>query len=196
MNAPAKATVVSIAAPPGGGKTTLARLLSAKLANAPIVHYDDYEKLTQRSAAEIEAWLDRGAPLADIPIPGFGEKIAALSVGGARYVVVDAPIGRAHPATAAMIDVLVFLDTPFDIALARVIRGQANLAVRAADAGAARNFAIWLEGYLDNYARFMRRSYEVQRSTVMPQADIVLDGALPPQRLAELALAAIGKKAQ
>ena len=196
MNAAVKATVVSIAAPPGGGKTTLSRLLSAKLSNAPIVHYDDYEKLTQRSPAEIEAWLDRGARLDEIPIPGFAEKIAALTVSGARHVLVDAPVGRAHPPTAAMIDVLIFLDTPFDIALARVIRGQANLAARASEPGAARNFAVWLESYLDNYVRFMRRSYEVQRATVMPTADLVLDGTLPPQRLTELAAAAIAERAR
>jgi hypothetical protein len=195
MNVAAKATVLSIAAPPGGGKTTLSRMLSAKLSNAPIVHYDDYEKLTQRSPAEIEAWLDRGARLDEIPLSGFAEKIAALAAGGSRHVLVDAPIGRAHPPTAAMIDFLIFIDTPFDIALARVIRGQANLAVRASEPAAARNFAMWLEGYLDNYARFMRRSYEVQRATVMPQADLVLDGLLAPQRLAELSVAAISARA-
>lgn len=196
MNAAAKATVVAIAAPPGGGKTTLSRLLSAKLSNAPIVHYDDHEQLTRRSPAEIEAWLDRGARLDEIPIPGFAENIAALTVSGARYVLVDAPIGRAHSPTAAMIDFLIFVDTPFDIALARVVRGQATLAVGATEPAAARNFAIWLEGYLDNYARFMRRSYEVQRTTVMPQADLVLDGMLAPQRLTDLAVAAIHARAR
>jgi hypothetical protein len=196
MNAVAKATVVAIAAPPGGGKTTLSRLLSTKLSNVPIVHYDDYEQLTRRSPAEIEAWLDRGARLDEIPIPGFAEKIAALTVSGAHYVLVDAPVGRAHPPTAAMIDFLIFVDTPFDIALARVVRGQAALAAGAAEPGAARNFAIWLEGYLDNYARFMRRSYEVQRTTVMPQADLVLDGMLTPQRLTELAVAAVSARAR
>jgi uridine kinase len=194
MNAAAKATVVAIAAPPGGGKTTLSRLLSAKLSNAPIVHYDDYEQLTRRSPAEIEAWLNRGARLDEIPIPGFAEQIAALMASGARYVLVDAPVGRAHPPTASMMDYLIFVDTPFDIALARVIRGQASLAARASEPGAARNFTIWLERYLDNYARFVRRSYEVQRATVMPQADLVLDGLLPPQRLVELATAAMSDK--
>jgi uridine kinase len=196
MNAAAKATVVSVAAPPGGGKTTLARTLSAKLSDAPIVHYDDYEKLTQRGPAEIEAWLDRGARLDEIPIPGFAEKIAALAVSGTRFVIVDAPVGRAHAPTAALIDFLIFIDTPLDVALARVIRGQASLATRAAEPGAVRNFAGWLEGYLDNYVRFMRRSYEMQRAAVMPQADLVLDGMLPPQRLTELAVAVLSERAR
>ena len=111
-----------------------------------------------------------------------------------QYVLVDGPLGRAHPPTAGMIDFLVFLDTPLDIALARVVRGQAGRATRSSEPEAARNFAVWLEGYLDNYARFMRRSYDVQRMTVMPQADLVLDGTFTPDRLVELAVKAIAER--
>jgi hypothetical protein len=185
--------VISVAAPPGGGKTTLSRMISAKLHNAPILHYDDHEALTRRSPAEIEAWLDRGARLDEIPVPGFAEKLADLKASGAPFVVVDSPLGRAHPPTAAAIDFLIFVDTPLDIALARVLLDQARLAARAAEPGAARDFAVWLEGYLGNYARFMRRSYGVQRTTVMPQADLVLDGTFTPDRLVELAMLAINK---
>jgi hypothetical protein len=193
MSAEPRAMVISVAAPPGGGKTTLSRMISAKLHNAPILHYDDHEALTRRSPAEIEAWLDRGARLDEIPVPGFAEKLAGLKASGAPFVVVDSPLGRAHPPTSAAIDFLIFVDTPLDIALARVLLDQARLAARAAEPGAARDFAVWLEGYLGNYARFMRRSYGVQRTTVMPQADLVLDGTFTPDRLVELAMLAINK---
>lgn len=189
------ATVISIAGPPGGGKTTLSRMLSAKLHDAPVLHYDDYEALTRHSPAEIELWLDRGARADEIPVPGFAEKLTSLKSAGTPYVVVDTPLGRAHPPTAVMIDFLVFVDTPLDIALARILREQARLAAQTAEPGGALKFAVWLEGYLENYARFMRRSYAVQRTTVMPQADLVLDGSLTPDRLVELmvrALAGIG----
>jgi uridine kinase len=187
------ATAISVAAPPGGGKTTLSRMISAKLHGAPILHYDDYEQLTRRGPAEIESWLDRGARLDEIPVPGFAEKLADLKASGAPFVVVDGPLGRAHPPTAAAIDFLIFIDTPLDIALARIVRVQARLAARAPNPGTARDFAVWLEGYLDNYTRFMRRSYAVQRTIVMPQADLVLDGTFTPERLAELAMLAIAK---
>jgi hypothetical protein len=36
----------------------------------------------------------------------------------------------------------------------------------------------------------------VQRATVMPQADLVLDGALTPARLCEMAMLAIAKQGQ
>jgi uridine kinase len=193
MNTQLQAKAISVAAPPGGGKTTLSRMISAKLHNAPVLHYDDYEELTRRMPDEIEAWLDRGARLDEIPVPGFAEKLADLKASGAPFVVVDGPLGRAHPSTAAAIDFLIFVDTPLDIALARIVREQARLAARAPEPGTARNFAVWLEGYLDNYTRFMRRSYTVQRTTVMPQADLVLDGTFTPERLGELAMLAITK---
>lgn len=189
-----QATIISVAAPPGGGKTTISRMISARLHDAPVLHYDDHEAWTGRDAAAIEAWLDRGAPLDEIAIPGFAAKLAAMRTGGAPQIIVDSPLGRAHPDIAAAIDFLIFIDTPFDIALARVVRHQAGLAARAPQTGAARDFAIWLEGYLDNYARFMRRSYEVQRAKVMPQADLVLDGTLAPDRLTELAMRALAQE--
>ena len=194
MSTQRTATVISIASPPGGGKTTLSRLLSARLHDAPILHYDDYEALTRRSPAEIERWLDDGAPLDEIPVPGYVEKLTSLKAAGTAHVVVDGPLGRAHPPTAAMIDFLFFIDTPLDIALARVVRKQATLAAHTPDRDGAPKFVGWLEGYLDNYARFMRRSYVMQRALVLPQADLVLDGTLTPDRLAEAMLGTLAER--
>ncbi|HEX4145766.1 MAG TPA: hypothetical protein VHY91_19835 [Pirellulales bacterium] len=173
----------------------MSRMISARLPNATILHFDDYETFTARNAAEIEAWVGRGAPFADITAPKFGDDLAKLRAGGASYVVVDAPIGRAYPATAAMIDFLIFIDTPLDVALARVIKAQA---ARAALAGlpAVREFVPWLESYLDGYTRLTRRIYGIQRARVMPQADVILDGTLAPEQLVELAVAAIAERGQ
>jgi uridine kinase len=189
-----QALVVAIAAPPGGGKTTLSKAVSGKLGGAPILHYDDYETFTQRSPAEMQAWLERGARVDEITVPGFAEELARLRASGAHHVVVDSPLGRAHPATADVIDLLIYIDTPFDVALARVMRGQAGLAAQARDAGAVQNFARWLGSYLDSYLAFTRRSYEVQRAAVLPQADLVLDGMLAPEELCRHALDAIAKR--
>ena len=194
MSTQRTATVISIASPPGGGKTTLSRLLSARLHDAPILHYDDHETLTRRSPAEIERWLDDGARLDEIPVPGYAEKLTSLKAAGTAHVVVDGPLGRAHPPTAAMIDFLFFIDTPLDIALARVVRKQAKLAAHTPDRDGAPKFVGWLEGYLDNYARFMRRSYVMQRALVLPQADLVLDGTLTPDRLAEAMLGTLAER--
>lgn len=189
MRAPA--FVIGLAAPPGGGKTTVSGLVAERLGHAPVVHYDDYETMTRRPPAEIEAWLARGAPPDEITAPGFAEAIARRRTDGARHLVVDGPLGRAHAASGAMIDLLVFIDTPFDIALARVIHGEARRAAGPAD---ARGFVAWLDAYLDNYQRFARRSYQLQRDIVMPGADLVLDGALTPPDLADRVLRAVAER--
>ena len=185
------ARVIAIAAPPGGGKTTLSGLLSARLCGCPVLHFDDHEVATRRAPTEVEAWLDRGAPLEEVAAPGFAEGLAALVGSDARHILVDGPLGRAYAPTAALIDLVLYLDTPFDLALARVLRGQAAHAARAPEAGAPRQFAQWLEAYLANYQGFIRRSYTMQREVVLPGADLMLDGALPMERLVDLALDAI-----
>src|SRR5579872_1542992 len=121
------AAVIAVAAPPGGGKTTLVRLLSAKL-SAPMLHYDDFEQITRRTPAEVEAWLDRGAPADEVPLPGFAEALARLKNGGTRSVVLDFLLGRAHGSTATEIDFMIWIDTPLDIALTRTLRQQVALA--------------------------------------------------------------------
>jgi uridine kinase len=188
MSAPAQAAVIAVAAPPGGGKTTLVRRLSARLGGAPTLHYDDFEQITRRSPAEVEAWLDRGAPAEEVPLPHFAEALIGLKQGPARHVILDFLIARAHPPTASHIDCLIWIDTPVDIALARTLREQVALARKAA---AAAPFLEWLEGYLDSYARVMHRGYRLQQATVRPHADIVLDGTLAPEQLTELAAAEI-----
>ena len=183
--------VIAIAAPPGGGKTTLSGLLSARLGGCPVLHFDDHEIATRRAPAEVEAWLDRGAPLEEIGAPGFAEGLARLRGSSAAHILVDGPLGRAYPPTAHLIDLVIYIDTPFDLALARVMAGLAAHAARAADPGAPRQFAQWLEAYLANYQGVIRRSYAMQRDVVLPGADVVLDGALPMERLVDLALDAI-----
>jgi hypothetical protein len=190
MEVAAQAVVIAIAAPPGGGKTTLVRRLAARL-SAPALYYDDYEQITRRSPAEVEAWLDRGAPADEVPLPGFAEALAALKGSGARHIILDFLLARAHGPTAGEIDFLIWIETPLDIALARTLGEQVALA-RAGPMSAG--FLDWLAAYLDSYARVMHRGYLLQRSTVRPKADLILDGLSPPGEVAERAFAEIMRR--
>ena len=181
--------VIAVAAPPGGGKTTLVRRLSTRLGGAPTLHYDDYEQITKRSPAEVEAWLDRGAPADEVPLPNFAEALTGAEAGpGAscdpRLSAGARPSGDRPPYRHADLDRYAARHRAGPH-IARA--GRRSPATRRRRPG----FIDWLAGYLDSYARVMHRGYQLQQASVRPQADIILDGMLPPDRLAELAAAEI-----
>lgn len=192
--------VIAVSGPPGSGKSSLAVALARRLGGAPVVSYDSYEQITGRPAAEVEGWLTTGADIGAIPVPGLVEDLASLKSGeavpdraGGRsrramdFVVFDTLIGKAHPPTAGLIDALLWIDLPLDIALARKIRR--TIADERGRRG-RRDFdglTEWLDGYLAHYQRFVRKAYLMQRVRVAPGADHVLDGQMPAETVAERA---------
>src|SRR5262249_53320121 len=129
----------------------------------------------------------------EVPLPHFAEAMLALKQRAGRHAIIDFMLARAHQPTARLIDWLIWIDTPLDLALARTLAHQVRLAGKAAPQAAAR-FIGWLDGYLESYPRVMRRGYQLQLETVRPQADLVLDGTLSPEQLADLAAAEIRRR--
>ena len=74
-------------------------------------------------------WLARGADYDELPLGSLAADLARLKqgappVGSERtrpLILFDTLVGRAHAATAPLIDRLVWIDIPLDIALARKI---------------------------------------------------------------------------
>lgn len=179
------ATVIAVSAPPGGGKSTFSRALAAALPGAAVVEYDAYDQLTSMNPAEIAAWLAEGGSYERIDVPELVADLEALVSGGAivdratgrpiraeRFVVLETPFGRAHPQTAPLIGLSVFLDTPADVALARKVQ---ELTVEArAEPGNAAGFVDWLNGYLGHYLAIVRPAVAIQRERVLPLAELVI----------------------
>ena len=99
------------------------------------------------------------------------------SVTPRKYIVLETQFGRAHSATAALIDLLIWIDVPLEVALARKLKAFAGEALREERPHAARDRLAWLEGYLGNYLALVRRLLVLQAERVRPQADLVLDGS-------------------
>ena len=178
--------IIGVSAVTGGGKTAVTQRLVEVLGDAVALHFDDYDD-TNVHPDDLQRWFAAGADYDAYKTPVFTGHLEALKAGRsirypigdktltpARYVVADAPLGRAHSDSGRLIDLMVFVDTPLDIAMARrILRDidpQAGLT-----RGEARQYVIdELSGYL---AR-ARPLYEEFRERIRGTCDFIVDGTL------------------
>ncbi|MEO1640533.1 MAG: hypothetical protein AAFU41_14930 [Pseudomonadota bacterium] len=158
--------VIALSGAPGAGKTTIGRWLTEAL-GATRVNYDDYEQMTRRPPQEVAAWLDRGAPIAEIPAPGLQDAVARASASGT--VIFETPLGRAWPATAQMITLSIWIDTPLDLALSRKLQIMAR--AWEEKGGPVASCTQWFTGHLKAYEEIIRPSLLVQNDRVRALAD-------------------------
>lgn len=185
-----RAPIVAISGHPGSGKTSLTKALQDRL-GVPALHYDDFETITASPPSEIRDWIERGSNYDEIMLEPLVREMIRLAetTPPPKCVLLDTLLGRAHGATGELIDTLIWVDTPPDIALARKI-GEAAGRARATP-GEAPAFMGWLESYLAHYTGFIAGTYAMQRERVRPAADIIMDGQASVDRLAEEAVLAI-----
>lgn len=185
------AVVIGISGAPGSGKSTVALALAGALGDAGVVHMDHYEQMTRQSMEQLADWAARGADFDALAVPLLADHLAALKGGRAvedpatgavlepaRTIVFETQFGRAQAATGRHIDLLVWLDTPLDVALARTTRKVLADALAAPPTDLRRR-VNWMAGYLDNYLALVRHLVVQQRERVLPGADVVLDRAMP-----------------
>lgn len=184
--------VIGISGPVGAGKSTLAAGLAQALADAAILQFDHYERITEQPISDIRQWMEEGADLDAIRIPGLAQALQSLKEGVAvidpasgatieprKYILFETQFGRQHTATGRYIDLMIWVDTPLDMALARKVRQFASSVAEGAP-GAARTFAPWLSDYLENYLDVVGELLRIQKKTVALGADLSVDGEREP----------------
>jgi uridine kinase len=190
-------TVLAIAGPPGGGKTTLMLALAEGLPSASWMSMDGFPAPSAMAPDALGRWLDEGADFSRLETPGLEaalgdwragratrEPLSGRRVAPGPLLILEAPLGRAHRATGALIDTLVWIDTPLDVALAR------NLLAWTASADP--HPPQWLAGYAEHYLAVTRQVLLAQREAVAADADLVIDGLLTPAEQAARVIAALG----
>jgi len=183
----------------GGGKTALARRLAELLHDAVPLFFDEYDGTTVHPES-LHSWFDEGADYDAFETPVFTEHIRSLKSGRpvvspidgskvepAKYVVVDAPLGRAHRDSGKYIDFMVFIDTPLDVAMARRLLRILHCETERNDSNAIANIKAELESY-ENRAR---RIYVGFVERMRPTCDLVLDGNLSLDKLASKVVSAL-----
>ncbi len=191
--------VVAVAGPTGAGKSALVGALAAGLGEGCALHMDDYERMTRAPLADVARWAERGADFDELDVPLLGEHLRRLKAGepvlapgrsaplqARTYIVLETQFGRAHGATGPLIDLLVWIDVPLEIALARKLKAFCAQA-SGEPPEAARERLAWLDGYLAGYLGLVRRLLVLQAERVRPGADVLVDGSGSLEAMARFA---------
>ncbi len=196
--------VVAVSSASGGGKTTLVTN-AGELLCATTLFFDDYrDGLTY--PADMKQWVDDGADLNLWKTPKFAEDLAALKrgesvvspVGDAtisptEFIVIEEPMGRGRDEMAKNVDFVVLIDTPLDIAMARRFLRLADTNPLADIEQTTKEqlqehvegLLGFLTGELQGYLDESRAVYIAVQEQVAADCDLILDGRLPADELAE-----------
>ena len=171
--------VIGVSAVSGGGKTRLVNELVHLLDDAVAVYFDEFDDTTIHPP-DMRAWLMESGDYNVWKAPVLAEHLRLLKEGdgGAsnaatpKYIVFDAPLGRAHAETGVHIDHMVFIHTPLDVAMARrLLRDGTDK---------------WGDAHFRNYLDWTRELFAHLVENVSSTADLILDGTLPVSTLAQL----------
>jgi uridine kinase len=145
---------------------------------------------------DIVQWLRDGAEPSIWHHPHLIADVAALragrpvtlpegqgSVTPAQFIVLEEPWGRARPGMRALIDVAVVVELPFEIALARKLLRDIDIAYAQYD-GKAEAAVDYVKMFLDIYLRFGRAFYVQQQRAALRDCDLVVDGMWAAEELA------------
>ena len=92
-----------------------------------------------------------------------------------KYTLFEMPLGRTHRDTADYIDMLIWIDIPLDIALARKMREFIGRVLSSKRTDAALEGLHWIHDYLESYLSVVREVLRIQQQKVMPDADLVIN---------------------
>ena len=182
-------SVVAVSAPIGGGKTTFVKTIAKQLRDASTIHFDHYERLTQEPVHFLAEWMKKGANADDFIVPHLSDDLKRLKAGQSvidpltheeitskEYIIFEMPMGKEHQDTARYIDLLIWIDIPLDLALARKLKEFTGSFLRENRDRMSKGFIIWMDQYLENYLMVVREVLQIQKQRVGATADIIING--------------------
>ncbi|MGG3280089.1 hypothetical protein [Paenibacillus solani] len=185
------AYIIAVSGPSGSGKSTLTKQLSDKLVDAISFHFDDYAS-TNKYPDDYLDWLEKGADPKLVHNPEFNRDLYELVQGRSiklpnnqmikseKYIIVEEPFGRGREGMDELIDFVVCIDIPLEVALARrILRGIQN--TESTPSETLKSF----EEYLSQYLIVVRNLYQAINSNVMAVCDLFVSGLEPVDEITD-----------
>lgn len=184
--------VIAITGHSGAGKSTLIQELVRRLGDAISLSFDDYQSTSKYPPTE--QWLEEGADPNQFATPDFAADAQKLVMGEAilhpitnsairpaRYLVLEEHFGRGRNAIREMIDFVVLLDLPLELAHARkLLRKNDFLPWEDNPELFIRN----LREHLNWYIRVGQEFYTAVDHIVREDCDLIVDGTQPTSQIA------------
>ena len=199
--------IIAVAGPPGAGKTSLINALVSELGNASSISYDSYQKITEKPVDEITELIKDGVNYNNLIIPKLAEDLKKIKNGESileplqdmeiksnPYIFFETPFGKEHSESAQYIDLLLWIDIPFDIALARNLKSFTGLFLKDQRPEEHTDNIAWLDEYLANYLTDVRHLLYMQKERVSVNADIVVGGTNNIESMAKYAIKELLKR--
>jgi len=186
--------VIAIAGASGAGKTTLVRKVAECLDDAVPFFFDDYERTEGATApADLNAWLagDRDPNAWSRPVMAghlrrlrSGESVVnprhQTIIEPAAFIVMEEPFGRRRNEICDLVDFVVCIDLPLEIALARRLLEYATKAKDPA------KYVEMLQSFLTRYLQAgTRETYIAANALAMQERNLVVDGTRNPNVIAQ-----------
>lgn len=196
--------VVAVSGAAGAGKTTLVRRVAELLGDAVALHFDDYKSVAKypKYPEEIPQWIEAGRDLDAWEIPQLLNDLRALrngqaislpadkgEIGPAGIIVLEEPSGRERAGLRELVDIVVLLDIPLDIALARKVVEAFEYCHKLPPAELVQATQRGVDYF--SYYPLARELYLTAVERVRQDCDLILDGTRPTDELARELVAVI-----
>ncbi|TYS16676.1 AAA family ATPase [Rossellomorea vietnamensis] len=172
-----KTKVIAVSGVSGSGKTTVTKCLGDRLRNSESLFFDDY--IWKDSPEDLVKWVKEGADYGLWNLEPLVKDVMTLfeSVDPPSFILLDYPFSYQNQGMKDWIDLSIYIDTPLDVALGRrILRDYKN--------GTASEIHKDITFYLEKG----RRAYEEMEATIKVDADYIVGGKLPVERIVELIL--------
>ena len=185
--------VVVVSGSVGSGKSTISAELSKVLGDAVVMVFDHYAESVVWPD-DMGKWMSEGCDPKEIRVPRMKEDLGILLRGGEirdpegwvvkskRYIVVEEPAGREREEMRGEVDFVVYVDTPQDVCIVRMVARVIKKWGKEGEVGFREQTKQELVQQLEEIELWIKQ-YEVRRKMyigvserVKRGSDMVVDG--------------------